>query len=207
MAEMVAALYVEKGGIYFGLPDVDPWDAERDARNYAGPWPVVAHPPCNRWSRLAALAQATHGYKIGDDGGTFEHALHCVRTFGGVLEHPAESFAWAHFGLPRPATKGGWTVTLDGEMVCYVEQEVFGHPARKPPWLYACRAELPQLPWQSRGTRPDDVGFYVMKDRGQAKLGPKRLRDGRASRTPPAFRDALLEIARSVPTRGSDAAA
>ena len=41
----VAALYVEKGGVYYGLPDVDPWDEERDARLYAGPWPVVAHPP------------------------------------------------------------------------------------------------------------------------------------------------------------------
>src|SRR6185437_17018118 len=44
MPQMVAALYVEKNGVYYGLPDVDPWDKERDARNYAGPFPVVAHP-------------------------------------------------------------------------------------------------------------------------------------------------------------------
>ena len=43
---MVAALYVEKGGVYYGLPGVDPWDEERDARLYDGPWRVVAHPPC-----------------------------------------------------------------------------------------------------------------------------------------------------------------
>lgn len=43
---MIAALYVEDGGEYFGLEDVDPWPIGRDARNYAGPWPVVAHPPC-----------------------------------------------------------------------------------------------------------------------------------------------------------------
>lgn len=47
----VAALYVVKGGCYFGLPGVDPWDEERDARRYAGPYPVVAHPPCERWGR------------------------------------------------------------------------------------------------------------------------------------------------------------
>lgn len=29
---MIAALYVATGGIYFGLPDVDPWDVARDAR-------------------------------------------------------------------------------------------------------------------------------------------------------------------------------
>lgn len=48
---MIAALYVARGGCYFGLPDVDPWGEERDARKYAGPWPVVAHPPCERWGR------------------------------------------------------------------------------------------------------------------------------------------------------------
>lgn len=38
----IAALYVQRDGVYYGLPDVDPWDEERDARLYAGPWPVVA---------------------------------------------------------------------------------------------------------------------------------------------------------------------
>ena len=42
---MIAALYVQTGGSYFDLPDVDPYDQDRDARTYAGPWPVVAHPP------------------------------------------------------------------------------------------------------------------------------------------------------------------
>ena len=41
----VAALFVETGGAYFGVPGVDPWDVPRDARKYAGPYPVVAHPP------------------------------------------------------------------------------------------------------------------------------------------------------------------
>ncbi len=34
----VAALYVEKGGVYWDLDDVEPWDEQRDARLYAGPW-------------------------------------------------------------------------------------------------------------------------------------------------------------------------
>lgn len=50
--EMIAALYVETDGAYFGLPGVDPWDEARDARKYAGPHPVVAHPPCQRWGKL-----------------------------------------------------------------------------------------------------------------------------------------------------------
>lgn len=35
---MIAALFVQKGGVYWDLPGVDPWDEERDARLYAGPW-------------------------------------------------------------------------------------------------------------------------------------------------------------------------
>ncbi len=54
---MIAALFVQTGGVYFGLPNVDPWDVKRDARQYAGPWPVVAHPPCSRWCRLAGLVE------------------------------------------------------------------------------------------------------------------------------------------------------
>lgn len=201
MAEQVAALYVETNGVYFGLPDVDPWDEKRDARNYAGPHPVFAHPPCGRWCQLAGLVQKVHGYKIGDDGGCFEHALDSVRTYGGVLEHPEHTLAWSHFGLPKPSTRGGWTVTIDGEAVCYVEQEAFGHPHRKPTWLYAYGVELPELPWQSRRHHDGDPGWYVDKRRGQVKHGQNRMRDARASRTPGPFRDALLAMARTAAGR------
>jgi hypothetical protein len=27
---MIAALFVETGGCYFNIPDVDPWDEQRD---------------------------------------------------------------------------------------------------------------------------------------------------------------------------------
>ena len=54
----VAALYVESDGPYAGLDGVDVWDEARDARTYAGPYPVVAHPPCARWS-VAANCRGT----------------------------------------------------------------------------------------------------------------------------------------------------
>lgn len=108
----VAALYVETGGCYFGLPGVDPWDEDRDARIYSGPDPVVAHPPCQRWSRYwnggpGWIARGNPPKRVGDDGGCFDRALWAVRTFGGVLEHPAHSKAWKWFGISRPLAGGG----------------------------------------------------------------------------------------------------
>src|SRR5215471_13633055 len=79
---MVAALYVERGGVYWDLPGVDPWDEERDARLYEGPWPVVAHPPCARWCQIAKLVELRYGYRQGDDGGSFAAALAAVETWG-----------------------------------------------------------------------------------------------------------------------------
>src|SRR5262245_54484334 len=82
---MIAALYVEKDGPYFGRSDVDPWDEVRDARLYAGPYPVVGHPPCARWCRLAGLVEARWGHKRGEDGGCFERGLASVRKWGGAF--------------------------------------------------------------------------------------------------------------------------
>ena len=69
----VAALYVDPRGPYSAMPGVDCWDEARDARLYAGPHPVVAHPPCARWCRLAKfVAHQTDGrLAIGDDDGCF----------------------------------------------------------------------------------------------------------------------------------------
>jgi len=57
----MAALFVDPNGVYAGLPDVDVWDEARDARLYAGPWPVVAHPPCARWGQLANVSSRLTG--------------------------------------------------------------------------------------------------------------------------------------------------
>jgi hypothetical protein len=197
----VAALYVDPNGVYAGLPDVELWDEARDARLYAGPWPVVAHPPCARWCALAPMNTAIYGLKVGDDGGCFEAALNAVHTYGGVLEHPANSYAWPAFGLPRPQTKGGWSSTLGGKgHSCYVEQNAYGHVIRKPTWLYAYGVELADIRWQSTAKSPDEPGWYVRHDRGTEykRRGPTRIRDKRASATPPAFRDVLLDMARTA---------
>jgi len=102
---VVAALYVQTDGIYYGIEDVDPWDENRDARLYAGPHPVVAHPPCQRWINLASANYARYGgehNRPGNDGGCFPAALKSIKQWGGVLEHPAASRAWPVHGLKKP---------------------------------------------------------------------------------------------------------
>lgn len=192
----IAALYVQTGGAYFGLPGVDPWDEPRDARNYGGPHPVVAHPPCNRWCQQAYVNQARYGHRVGDDGGCFAAALAAVRAFGGALEHPAKSHAWKAFGLVRPPTAGGWAPTGDGGFVCHVEQCHYGHAARKATWLLVYgvpRGSLPDLTWG-----PGKATAIISSDGPRSRYSVRQLGKKEASATPAPFKEILLSIARSV---------
>lgn len=205
----VAALFVQTGGTYWDAPGVDPWDERRDARNYPGPHPVVAHPPCARWSRFAGFTEARFGLKRGDDGGCFEAALAAVRKWGGVLEHPAYSDAWDAFDLPKPQWRGGWTQDLfDAGASCYVEQGRYGLPVKKATWLYAVGVSLPELRWgftpdgEGPGTNGEHGGMDAWRDAWQSGVTGHSFykghrHDGMRSATPPAFRDDLLSMARS----------
>jgi hypothetical protein len=190
---MIAALFIDPRGPYPKMSDVDCWDARRDARLYAGPYPVVAHPPCHLWVNLAAVNFKRYGgehNRPGNDGGCFASALASVRKYGGVLEHPAFSNAWDRFGLLRPhPTIRGWTGGF-GEWSCEVWQSAYGHKARKRTWLfYVGRDFPPQLRWlRKAGTH--QCGWF---DRIKPTLGKSE-----ASRTPDAFAAALCEIARSA---------
>lgn len=208
---MIAALYVHPGGVYYGLDDVDPWDEQRDARQYAGPWPVVAHPPCSRWCRLAGLVEARWGHKRGEDGGCFESALRAVRTYGGVLEHPAYSDAWHTFGLPTPDGPGWHGSLFDPGKSCHVEQGRYGHPAKKATWLYAVAPEYPDLDWGRTADQDSvaKVSWCGNETKRFARVGDlssngqtnwrhrRRLSSKEASATPPAFQRVLMGIARS----------
>jgi hypothetical protein len=191
----VAALYVDPDGVYANLPDVDLWDEARDARKYGGPWPVVAHPPCNKWSPLAYINQRRlPNYYVGDDGGCFAAALHAVRTWGGVLEHPALSLAWIRYELPMPA-RGGWVSRFDDPgYSSTVSQAAYGHRARKDTWLYAVGCELPELNWRIPDVTAAVSGFTHGRERHERR----RVRPKEAAATPDAFRDVLLEMARSA---------
>lgn len=204
--EPIAALFVETGGSYFNLPGVDPWDEDRDARLYRGPYPVICHSPCQRWGKMyfgqpLAVSKGAEKKLLGDDGGCFAHALWCVRTFGGLLEHPWESKAWPWFGLTVPPRTGGWIKAYNfGGMTCCVEQKTYGHHARKPTMLYSAGCDLPELAWGETAPVYDQnliakKGIDYVKKLGE--VGTKG--GGKDSHwriyTPPAFRDILISIA------------
>lgn len=202
--KMIAALFVDADGCYANLPGVDPWCLKRDARLYTGPHPVVAHPPCQRWGRFwHGSPRKPHQFKLGDDGGCFAAALTAVRTWGGVLEHPADSHAWAHFGLNRPTRGGDWTAAdFEGGWTCYVEQGHYGHIARKPTWLYTHGVDLPSL---ERGRLPQRLcpkmverhGYEYARRKGLVSMvGGKRKTEIRNA-TPVEFRDLPLAMARA----------
>ena len=202
--EVIAALFVQTGGVYFRVPDVDPWDERRDARLYAGPWPVVAHPPCARWGKFAAGGPNARTPRIpGDDGGCFESALASVRKWGGILEHPSASMAWEHFGIAAPDPHGGWSRADDlGGFTCQVEQGHYGHFARKATWLYAIGVDLPALRW---GPSEDKVlpflpGILTHEDQVRYRRAGAVSWMGKEQRaaTPIPFRDLLLSIARTA---------
>lgn len=202
---MIAVLFADPRGCYAGLPDVDLWDEKRDARLYAGPYSVVAHPPCSRWCQLAGLVEARWGHKRGEDGGCFASALASVRRWGGVLEHPAYSKAWEAFELVRPPRTGGWVQSGQG-WTCHVEQGRYGHRARKATWLYACGVALPDLAW-GHTPRWTVSWHHSKRDAARAVVSQcgnhgcddvPRIGKKEASATPPAFRDVLLAIARSA---------
>ena len=183
---MIAALYIDPVGIYSTVPGVEPWGLpDRDARTYSGPWPVVAHPPCQRWGKLGSPRprgrnRAVSGGVVGADDGCFAAALGALRQWGGALEHPAGSLAWRAFGLFEP-TGMGWHQGIDGLWCGLVWQSDYGHRAPKPTWvLYkGANPPLPMLALRS------DPGFRV-----------ERMCKQERERTPLAFATFMASLAR-----------
>lgn len=210
MADL-AALFVDGSGVYSGRPGVDVWPAERDARLYAGPRPVVAHPPCQRWGRFATGGTHPSAARrvVGDDGGCFASALASVRRWGGVLEHPKDSKAWPAHGLVAPPASGGWVPAGDGVgWTCCVWQGHYGHFAGKATWLYAAHVQLPDLTWGKAEARIPDWMVERYGERKARKIGLVAMVGGKdktriREATPPAFAELLLSLAATCKLDGA----
>lgn len=200
----VAALYVDTtSGPYPSLPGVECYGQasrngkqqglfgvpDRDARSYAGPHPVVAHPPCGPWGRF------WWNYKGGEgDKSCGPTAIEQARAFGGVVEHPSESHLWQHMRLPKP----GEAPDKHGGRTFEVEQVDWGHMARKRTWLYVVGSDsLPAMPAKRE---PSHVMVRLLRNGNDLPEVPKRLRH----LTPKPFAEWLVTLARM--TQASDLA-
>lgn len=190
LAEDVSVLFVDPRGPYPSLVR-DWYDETRDARSYAGPNPIVAHPPCGPWGRLRHLSKhddPTHG----------PFAVELVRRWGGVLEHPQHSQLFRHCGMPHP----GELPDAHGGVTFEVAQCDWGHPARKRTWLYVVGARVvpPNPPkrepthWISGGRGREGK----KKKTTPVPPGIKVCSAEQRRRTPVDFAKFLITIARSA---------
>jgi len=183
----VAALYVDPRGPYPSMPGVECWDEKRDARNYDGPHPVVAHPPCGPWGALRLFCR-------NQDARLAPVAVEQVRLYSGVLEHPKGSRLWDACGLPRP----GELPDQYGGVTLEVNQVDWGHACAKPTWLYLIGVRPERYPRRARGVPTHGIWYGSFERSGHS--GPvlrgasKEIR----RRTPPAFAEFLVELARNT---------
>lgn len=192
----VAALYIDPRGPYPAMPGVDSWDESRDARTYAGPHPVVAHPPCGPWGSLRHLHVPNRERRHDADCGPI--AVESVRRFGGVLEQPAGSLLFDRCGMPPP----GLLIDAWGGFTIEVAQVEWGHPARKKTWLYLVGIPRPNIKPPSPGRRPTHwvSGGRTHERKGCGGVVPPGIKVCSAQqrrRTPPAFAEWLVELARA----------
>lgn len=184
---MVAVLFARSDSVYKLDQSLDVYDIDRDARTWPGGCAVVAHPPCRAWGGLRHMAKPRH-----DEKGLAIFAVRQVRTFGGVLEHPAFSTLWTAAGLPAPGQRdefGGWTLPI-----C---QNWWGHRARKNTWLYIvgiAPAEIPDIPLVL-GDATHVISSSKRKGRGFADARPW-VTDAEREHTPPQMALWLVELAK-----------
>jgi len=187
VTEDVVALYVEPRGPYPKL--VREWyDEKRDARTYQGGKPVVAHPPCGPWSRLKHLHKKPEEAELG------LLAVEQVRKNGGVLEQPANSKLWDAAGLPRPGEHDAYGFSI------VVDQCAWGHVARKTTWLYFVRVDKNLVDRTCRfgGTPTHWCSGSRTAPRGPVPPGIKVCSKAQRNRTPLAFAEWLIEMARDA---------
>ena len=184
----VAVLFARADSVYKALPGTDVWDAERDARLWPGGAPVVAHPPCRAWGRLAHMAKPRP-----DEKDLARWAVQQVRECGGVLEHPATSRLWPDQGLPEPRSRdawGGWTLVI--------AQNWFGHKAQKLTRLYIVGIEpyeLPDFPMVLGRASHVIASSSARQNRSHPDFRPEVTKSER-EHTPPALAAWLVELAR-----------
>jgi hypothetical protein len=120
-------------------------------------------------------------------------AIAAVRSFGGVLEHPAHSQLFRALRLPWP----GELPDEYGGRSWALQQVSWGHKCRKPTWIYAVgiHPRLVESTLRFGGEPTHQIWGSKRSPRHRDLLGTHA---GIRRRTPPAFAEWLVSLARSV---------
>ena len=189
----VAALYIDPCGPYPALLGTDAcWPKERDAKLYAGPHPIVAHPDCGPWSKLRHMCSK-------QDRTCGPVAVEQVRKYRGVLEHPEHSALFSELELPKPEGRSK-SVGFDswGGRTYQVDQCDWGHRCRKPTWLYVVAPFavhdwlFRRLNWQRGTGTPTHCVCTGPRQSQRLPVATKAVK----RQTPEPFARLLIEIAR-----------
>lgn len=184
----VAFLFARQDSNDKAMPGCDVFDIDRDARTFAGGMPVVAHPPYRMRGRLRKFAKGRP-----DEKALGIWAVDQVRTWGGVLEHPAESTLFNHCRMPHPGEFpdefGGWTLEI--------EQFYWGHRAEKATWLYIVGGSPSGIPAIPR--RTGKPMHCVRPTRSYPRF--PSITKAEREHTPPPLAEWLVELARRTAKR------
>lgn len=176
----ISVLFARADSVYKTM-GLDVWDIERNALLWTGGNAGIFHPPCRAWGKLAHLAKPRQGERE-----LAFWAVDQVRTYGGVLEHPASSKLWKEKPLPPVGKRDAW-----GGFTIKVSQFLWGHKAEKSTFLYICGCEPENVP-----AIPDRVGNPTHMVSGDVrKSGKPGLSQANRERTPPKFAEWLVSLA------------
>lgn len=175
---IVTVLCASKWSVYHRLSGIDVWTKDRNATNYRGQGPVIAHPPCRAWSRFVRhQAQPEPGEK---DVGIF--CAETVKNNGGILEHPAHSHLWDAAHLPQPGN------LANPELFTLAVWQTWWHyPLRKGTWLLFSKIDK------------DKIHFpFRLHNRGADRRRQQLMSHQQRSETTLQFATWLLELARTA---------
>ena len=178
---LVSALFVRSDSIYKQL-GVDCWDFERNALNWPGGNPIIAHPPCRSWGQLSHFAKPRQGEKE-----LAFFAIEMIRKYGGVLEHPRASRLWPEY-LPFPGLIdkfGGYSISVD--------QFWWGHKAKKSTLLYIVGCPIRELP--AIPIRFDAIEYVVSRSANSIRGFKKEISKKEREATPIDFAKWLIDVA------------
>jgi hypothetical protein len=124
---MITILCADEKSNYFKFDELEIYTKKENAYNFNGSNKIIAHPPCQQWSRLKHFATKNDLDK--------QLAIFCYEKIllnGGILEHPLHSSLWKYLGI-KPTVN--------------IQMNWFNLPVKKMTGLYFNKCQPLEIPF------------------------------------------------------------